>query len=59
MIGISGRIKFDKSTHNQIFNGNPKETSIIVSYQWRAGKMVPVYPDVVAEAKIELASWMK
>ena len=59
MMGISGRIKFDKGTHNQIFNGNPKETSIIVSYQWRAGKMVPVYPDLVAEAKIELAPWMK
>ncbi|MBM4340716.1 MAG: hypothetical protein FJ110_14380 [Deltaproteobacteria bacterium] len=59
MMGISGRIKFDKSTHNQIFDGNPKESSIIVSYQWRAGKMIPVYPDIVAEAKIELAPWMK
>ncbi len=59
MMGISGRIRFDKATHNQIFNGNPKEASIIVSYQWRAGKMVPVFPDLVAEAKIELAPWMK
>ncbi len=59
MMGVSGRIKFDKSTHQQMFNGNPKETSIIVAYQWRAGKMVPVYPELVAEAKIELAPWMK
>ncbi len=59
MMGISGRIKFDKATHQQIFDGDPKETSIIVSYQWRAGKMVPVYPDLVAEAKVELAPWMK
>lgn len=59
MMGISGRIRFDKTTHNQIFNGNPKEASIIVSYQWRAGKMVPIFPDLVAEAKIELAPWMK
>ncbi len=59
MMGISGRVRFDKSTHNQIFNGNPKEASIIVAYQWRAGKMVPVFPDLVAEAKIELAPWMK
>lgn len=59
MMGVSGRIKFDKSSHQQIFNGNPKETSIIVSYQWRAGKMVPVFPELVAEGKIELAPWMK
>jgi len=59
MMGVSGKIKFDKSSHQQMFNGNPKETSIIVAYQWRAGKMVPVYPDLVAEAKIELAPWMK
>lgn len=59
MMGISGRIRFDKTTHNQIFDGNPKEASIIVAYQWRAGKMVPVFPDLVAEAKIELAPWMK
>ncbi len=59
MMGVSGRIKFDKSSHQQIFNGNPKESAIIVSYQWRAGKMVPVYPELVAEAKVELAPWMK
>jgi len=59
MMGVSGRIKFDKTTHQQVFDGNPKESSIIVSYQWRAGKMVPIYPDLVAEAKVELAPWMK
>jgi branched-chain amino acid transport system substrate-binding protein len=57
--GISGRIKFDKSTHQQIFGEDPKEASIIVSYQWRAGKMVPIYPENVAEAKLELAPWVK
>ncbi len=59
LMGVSGRIKFDKATHQQIFDGNPMESSIIVSYQWRAGKMVPVFPELVAEAKIELAPWMK
>jgi branched-chain amino acid transport system substrate-binding protein len=59
LAGVSGRIRFDKKTHNQIFNGNPKESSIIVAYQWRAGKMIPVFPDLVAEAKVELAPWMK
>lgn len=59
MMGVSGRIRFDKATHQQIFNGDPKEASIIVAYQWRAGKMVPVFPDIVAEAKVELAPWMK
>ncbi len=59
MMGVSGRIRFDKATHQQIFNGDPKEASIIVAYQWRAGKMVPIFPDIVAEAKVELAPWMK
>jgi branched-chain amino acid transport system substrate-binding protein len=59
MMGVSGRIRFDKATHQQIFNGNPKESSIIVAYQWRAGKMVPIFPEIVAEAKVELAPWMK
>jgi branched-chain amino acid transport system substrate-binding protein len=59
MMGVSGRIRFDKATHQQIFNGDPKEASIIVAYQWRAGKMIPVFPDIVAEAKVELAPWMK
>ncbi len=57
--GVSGRIRFDKSSHQQIFDGDPKETSVIVSYQWRAGKMVPIYPENVAEAKLELAPWVK
>lgn len=59
LMGISGRIRFDKASHQQIFNGNPKESSIIVAYQWRAGRMVPVFPEAIAEAKIELAPWMK
>jgi branched-chain amino acid transport system substrate-binding protein len=57
--GVSGRIKFDKSSHQQIFDGDPKASSVIVSYQWRAGKMVPIYPENVAEAKLELAPWVK
>lgn len=57
--GISGRIKFDKATHQQVFDGDPKHSAIIVAYQWRNGKMVPIYPENVAEAKVELAPWMK
>jgi len=57
--GVSGRIRFDKASHQQIFDGNPKESSIIVAYQWRAGKMVPIFPDAIAEAKVELAPWVK
>ncbi len=59
IMGVSGRIKFDKQTHQQIFDGNPQESSIIVAYQWRKGKMIAVYPELVAEGKIELAPWVK
>lgn len=57
--GVSGKIRFDKASHQQIFDGNPNEGAIIVSYQWRSGKMVPVFPEIVAEEKIALAPWVK
>ena len=58
MAGSIGRIKFQD--HQFIFGDDPKTSAIAVVYQWKkGGKRVPVYPDSVAEDKIEKPSWMK
>jgi branched-chain amino acid transport system substrate-binding protein len=57
--GVNGRIKFGKD-HQAIFGLDPKETSTIVVYQWKQpGKRVPVFPESVAEGKIDIPPYMK
>ncbi len=57
--GVIGRIKFGKD-HQVIFGFDPKETALGVGFQWvKPGKRVVVYPDVVAEGKIQLPPYMK
>lgn len=59
MPGVGGRIRFDEN-HKLIFNENPEETQILLIFQWRPGGIrLPVYPDIIAEGKIELPPWMK
>lgn len=58
MAGSIGRIRFED--HQFIFGNDPKTSAIAVVYQWKkGGKRVPVYPDSIAEEKIEKPSWMK
>lgn len=57
--GVNGRIKFGKD-HQAIFGLEPKEASTIVIYQWKQpGKRVPVFPESVAEGKIDIPPYMK
>jgi len=59
MMGAIGRIRFGKD-HQAVFGFDPKETALGVGFQWvKPGKRVVVYPDVVAEAKIQLPPYMK
>ncbi len=59
LTGVVGRIKFAKD-HQVVYGVNPKETAIGCAFQWRKpGVRVPVYPEVVAEGKIELPPYMK
>jgi branched-chain amino acid transport system substrate-binding protein len=59
MMGAIGRIRFGKD-HQVIYGFDPKETALGVGFQWvKPGKRVVVYPDVVAEAKIQLPPYMK
>jgi branched-chain amino acid transport system substrate-binding protein len=56
--GVSGRLRFNEK-HIIVFNENPEETGICVVFQWQKGKRVPIYPEFLAEGKIQLPPWMK
>jgi len=59
LTGVVGRIKFAKD-HQVVYGVDPKETAIGCAFQWRKpGARVPVFPEVVAEGKIELPPYMK
>lgn len=55
--GSIGRIRF--KGHEIVFGEDPKETAILVVYQWQNEKRVPVFPPSVAEAPIVKPEWMK
>jgi branched-chain amino acid transport system substrate-binding protein len=59
MLGVNGRIRFGKD-HQVIYGLDPKEMATVCIYQWKKpGKRVPVFPESIAEGKIELPRNMK
>jgi branched-chain amino acid transport system substrate-binding protein len=59
MQGATGRIKFGKD-HQVVYGFDPKETALGCAFQWKKpGVRVPIFPEVVAEGKIELPPYMK
>jgi branched-chain amino acid transport system substrate-binding protein len=59
MQGAIGRIRFGKD-HQVVYGDDPKETALGVGFQWvKPGKRVVVFPEGVAEAKIQLPPYMK
>jgi branched-chain amino acid transport system substrate-binding protein len=59
MQGVVGRIKFGKD-HQVAYGFDPKETALGAGFQWvKPGKRVVVFPEAVAEAKIQLPPYMK
>ena len=59
MQGVVGRIRFGKD-HQVVYGFDPKETALGCAFQWgKPGKRVVVFPEVVAEGKIELPPYMK
>ncbi len=57
-MGAIGRIRFDKG-HQVTFGTDPNEAALGAVVQWRKGKRVIVFPDSLAEKKVELPAWMK
>jgi len=59
-MGAIGRIRFDKKSHQAIYGLDPKETAMTCMFQWqKPGKRVVVYPQAIAEGKIQLPPGLK
>ncbi len=59
VMGVYGRIRFNKKTHQVIPGTDPKKGAVPCIFQWQSGKRVQVYPASVAEGSIKLPPWMK
>jgi len=59
VMGVYGRIRFDKKSHQVIASTDPKKGAVTCIFQWQAGKRVQVYPPSVAEGPIKLPPWMR
>lgn len=59
IMGVYGRMRFDKKTHQIIPSLDPKEGAVTGIIQWQKGKRVQIFPPKVAEGKIILPPWMK
>jgi branched-chain amino acid transport system substrate-binding protein len=57
-MGAMGRIKFNDG-HQVVYGQDPNETALGCMIQWRKGERVVVYPESVAEGKIELPAGLK
>lgn len=59
LMGVYGRMRFDKTSHQIIPSLDPKEGAVTGIIQWQHGKRVQIFPPKVAEGKIILPPWMK
>lgn len=59
IMGVYGRMRFDKKTHQIIPSLDPKEGAVTGIIQWQKGKRVQIFPPKVADAKVMLPPWMK
>jgi branched-chain amino acid transport system substrate-binding protein len=59
IMGVYGRMRFDKKSHQIISSTDPKEGAVTAIIQWQKGKRVQVFPPSVAEGKVLLPPWMK
>jgi branched-chain amino acid transport system substrate-binding protein len=58
-MGAMGRIRFNDG-HQVVYGEDPNETALACMVQWRApGKRVIVYPESVADGKIQLPEGLK
>jgi branched-chain amino acid transport system substrate-binding protein len=59
MTGVVGRIRFTKD-HQVVYGVDPKEAALGCGFQWKKpGKREVVFPEAVAEGKIELPPYVK
>ena len=59
MMGVYGRIRFDKRTHEVIHSFDPKEGAVGCIFQWQKGKRVTIFPKAGAMGELLLPPWMR
>lgn len=59
IMGVYGRMRFDKKSHQIIPSFDPKEGAVTCIFQWQAGQRVQVFPPKVAQGKVMLPPWVK
>jgi branched-chain amino acid transport system substrate-binding protein len=58
-VGVMGRVRYDQG-HQAIFGSDPQQTAVGVVFQWTEdGQRKIVFPQSVAEAKIQLPPGLK
>jgi len=58
MAGAVGRIRFSAG-HQLQFTNDPKTGAVAPVFQWRKGQRVEIYPESIADGKIQKPAWMK
>lgn len=59
IMGVYGRMRFDKKSHQIIPSFDAKEGAVTSIIQWQAGKRVQIFPPKYVEGKVLLPPWMK
>ena len=59
LMGVYGRISFDKANHQVIPSDDPNLGAVTGIIQWQKGKRVQIFPAKVAEGKVLLPPWMQ
>lgn len=58
--GAMGKIRFGKADHQAFFGTNPDKEAVSCAIQWQQpGRRVPIYPEQIADGKIQLPPWMR
>ena len=59
IMGVYGRMRFDKKSHQIIPSLDPAEGAVTGIIQWQGGKRVQIFPPKAAESKVLLPPWMQ
>jgi len=59
IMGVYGRMRFDKKNHQIIPSYDPNEGAVTGVIQWQKDKRVQIFPPSVAMGKVQLPPWMK
>jgi branched-chain amino acid transport system substrate-binding protein len=59
IMGVYGRMRFDKKSHQIIPSMDANEGAVTSIIQWQKGKRIQVFPAKYAEGKVLLPPWMK